>query len=197
MIVDGFDSRINPIVFDIYAGWLLTWKAQAHLICGIFSLLIWKYPILFYLQKEALSNYPVHTLNCKGMTLTYFATLSYTTYYVLLQFALCQLCGCCWFYRFCFGLFYFYDQHSHLQQPIIINKKFSIIEQWYLSQCSPMMDRKEKRTTYSEGWVNRASASEDAEIDSKSGQSNDFKISIHSFPAWRSSLEGQCREQTD
>ena len=59
------------------------------------------------------------------------------------------------------------------------------------------MDRKEKRTTYSEGWVNRASASEDAEIDSKSGQSNDFKISIHSFPAWRSLLEGQCKEQTE
>ena len=33
------------------------------------------------------------------------------------------------------------------------------------------------------------------EFDSKSGQTNDFKIGIHSFPAWRSTLKGQCEEQ--
>ena len=27
---DGFDSRLEPIAFDIYTGWLLTQKAQAH-----------------------------------------------------------------------------------------------------------------------------------------------------------------------
>ena len=29
----------------------------------------------------------------------------------------------------------------------------------------------------------------------KSGQTNNFKIGIHSFPAWRSALKGQCGEQ--
>ena len=33
------------------------------------------------------------------------------------------------------------------------------------------------------------------EFDSESGQTNDFKIGIHSFPAWRSALKGQCKEQ--
>ena len=32
-------------------------------------------------------------------------------------------------------------------------------------------------------------------LDSKSGQTNDFQIGIHSFPAWRSASEGQCGEQ--
>ena len=32
-------------------------------------------------------------------------------------------------------------------------------------------------------------------LDSESGQTNDFKIGIHSFPAWRSALKGQCGEQ--
>ena len=32
-------------------------------------------------------------------------------------------------------------------------------------------------------------------FDSESGQTNDFKFSIHSFPAWRSALKGQCGEQ--
>ena len=27
---DGFDSRLEPITFDIYTGWLLTRRAQAH-----------------------------------------------------------------------------------------------------------------------------------------------------------------------
>ena len=31
-------------------------------------------------------------------------------------------------------------------------------------------------------------------FDSESGQTNDFKISIHRFPAWRPSLKRQCRE---
>ena len=29
---------------------------------------------------------------------------------------------------------------------------------------------------------------------SESGQTNDFEIGIHSFPAWRSALKGQCGE---
>ena len=32
-------------------------------------------------------------------------------------------------------------------------------------------------------------------FDSESGQTNDFKIGIHSFPAWRLALKGQCGEQ--
>ena len=32
-------------------------------------------------------------------------------------------------------------------------------------------------------------------FDSESDQTNDFKIGIHSFPAWRSALKGQCEEQ--
>ena len=32
-------------------------------------------------------------------------------------------------------------------------------------------------------------------FDSESGQTNDFKIGIHSFPAWRSALKGQCEKQ--
>ena len=32
-------------------------------------------------------------------------------------------------------------------------------------------------------------------FDSKSCQTNDFKIDIHSFPVWRSALKGQCEEQ--
>ena len=32
-------------------------------------------------------------------------------------------------------------------------------------------------------------------FDSESGQTNDFKNGIHSFPAWRSALKGQCEEQ--
>ena len=35
----------------------------------------------------------------------------------------------------------------------------------------------------------------DSGFDSESGQTNDFKIGIHSFPAWRSALKGQCGEQ--
>ena len=33
------------------------------------------------------------------------------------------------------------------------------------------------------------------EFDSESGQTNDFNIGIHSFPASRSALKGQCEEQ--
>ena len=32
-------------------------------------------------------------------------------------------------------------------------------------------------------------------FDSKSGQTNDCKIGIHSFPAGRSALKGRCEEQ--
>ena len=39
-----------------------------------------------------------------------------------------------------------------------------------------------------------ASGSVDLGIDSESGQTNDFKIGIHSFPAWRSAFKGQCGE---
>ena len=35
----------------------------------------------------------------------------------------------------------------------------------------------------------------DSGFDSESDQTNDFKIGIHSFPAWRSALQGQCGEQ--
>ena len=34
----------------------------------------------------------------------------------------------------------------------------------------------------------------DSGFDSESGQTNDFKIGIHSFPAWRSASKGQCGE---
>ena len=33
-------------------------------------------------------------------------------------------------------------------------------------------------------------------FDSESGQTNDFNIGIHSFPAWRSALKGQCGKFT-
>ena len=33
-------------------------------------------------------------------------------------------------------------------------------------------------------------------FDSESGQTNDFTIDIHSFPASHSALKGQCGEQT-
>ena len=39
-----------------------------------------------------------------------------------------------------------------------------------------------------------ASGSVDLRFDSESGQTNDFKTGIHSFPAWRSALKGQCGE---
>ena len=32
-------------------------------------------------------------------------------------------------------------------------------------------------------------------FDSESDQTNDFQIGIHSFPAWRLALKGQCGEQ--
>ena len=32
-------------------------------------------------------------------------------------------------------------------------------------------------------------------FDFESGQTNDLKIGIHSFPAWLSALKGQCGEQ--
>ena len=46
----------------------------------------------------------------------------------------------------------------------------------------------------SDGRVNRASTSGlvDLGFDSESGQTNDLKIGIHSFPAWRSALKVQC-----
>ena len=34
-------------------------------------------------------------------------------------------------------------------------------------------------------------------FDSESGQTNHFKIGIHSFPARRSASKGQCEEQAD
>ena len=40
-----------------------------------------------------------------------------------------------------------------------------------------------------------ASGSVDLGFDSESGQTNDLKIGIHSFPAWRSAFEEQCGEQ--
>ena len=39
-----------------------------------------------------------------------------------------------------------------------------------------------------------ASGSIDLGFDSESGQTNDFKIGIHSFPAGRSAFKGQCGE---
>ena len=30
ILSDGFDSRLEPIAFDIYTGWLLTRRAQAR-----------------------------------------------------------------------------------------------------------------------------------------------------------------------
>ena len=39
-----------------------------------------------------------------------------------------------------------------------------------------------------------ASGSVDLGFDSESGQTNDFKIGIHSFPARRSAFTGQCEE---
>ena len=39
-----------------------------------------------------------------------------------------------------------------------------------------------------------ASGSVDLGFDSESGQTNDSKIGIHSFPAWRSAFKGQCGE---
>ena len=42
-------------------------------------------------------------------------------------------------------------------------------------------------------WIRApASGSVDSGFDSESGQTNDLKIGIHSFPAWRSALKGQC-----
>ena len=54
-----------------------------------------------------------------------------------------------------------------------------------------------KQLNSADGRVVRASASGavDLGFDSESGQTNDFKIGIHSFPAWRSALKGQCGEQ--
>ena len=40
-----------------------------------------------------------------------------------------------------------------------------------------------------------ASGLVDLWFDSESGQTNDFKIGIHSFPALRSAFKGQCGEQ--
>ena len=42
-----------------------------------------------------------------------------------------------------------------------------------------------------------ASVSESVDLgfDSESGQTNDFKIGIRSFPACRSAFKGQCEEQ--
>ena len=42
-----------------------------------------------------------------------------------------------------------------------------------------------------------ASGSVDLGFDSESGQTNDFKIGIHSFPASRSALKGQCGESRE
>ena len=39
------------------------------------------------------------------------------------------------------------------------------------------------------------SGSVDLGFDSESGQTNDFKTGIHSFPARRSAFKGQCGEQ--
>ena len=30
ILCDGFDSRLELVAFDMYTGWLLTQKAQAH-----------------------------------------------------------------------------------------------------------------------------------------------------------------------
>ena len=35
---DGFDSRLEPIAFDILTGWLLTRKAQAHFAVSLIPL---------------------------------------------------------------------------------------------------------------------------------------------------------------
>ena len=40
-----------------------------------------------------------------------------------------------------------------------------------------------------------ASGLVDLGFDSESGQTNDLKIGIHSFPSLRSALKGQCGEQ--
>ena len=47
ILYHGFDSRLEPITFDIYTGWLLTRRAQTYFAislnyCSIFSLMIWK-----------------------------------------------------------------------------------------------------------------------------------------------------------
>ena len=42
-------------------------------------------------------------------------------------------------------------------------------------------------------WIRApASGTVDSGFDSESGQTNDLKIGIHSFPAWRLALKGQC-----
>ena len=42
-------------------------------------------------------------------------------------------------------------------------------------------------------WIRApASGSVNSGFDFESGQTNDLKIGIHSFPAWRSALKGQC-----
>ena len=55
------------------------------------------------------------------------------------------------------------------------------------------------RFNSSDGRVVRASASAAVkcrlEFESESGQINNFKIGIPSFPTWRSALKGQCGEQ--
>ena len=43
--------------------------------------------------------------------------------------------------------------------------------------------------------LRRPSLSGRFEFDSELGQTNNFKIDIHSFPAWRSALKEQCGEQ--
>ena len=49
----------------------------------------------------------------------------------------------------------------------------------------------------SDGQLVRASASGavDSGFDSESGQTNDFKIGMHSFPTWLFALIGLCEEQ--
>ena len=42
-----------------------------------------------------------------------------------------------------------------------------------------------------------ATGSVDLGFDSESGQTNDLKFGIHSFPAWGSAVKRQCGKQAD
>ena len=44
-------------------------------------------------------------------------------------------------------------------------------------------------------WKNTVAIWKRLEFDSESGQTNDFKIGIHSFPAWSSTIKEQWAKQ--
>ena len=66
----GFDSRLEPIAFDLYYGWLLIQKAQAHF---AFSLKLLNFQLVLHVLHHLLFSLKLHKLKQYPQTIIPFA----------------------------------------------------------------------------------------------------------------------------